>query len=65
MLAEKTYTPTTDDSKFLQPLDPKSGYQPSEKDQHIIKKINDRYRAMQSARAKIDADWKIYQLVIE
>lgn len=65
MLAEKKYTPTKDDPKFLTPLEPKGGYEPSEKEQAIIKKINDRYRAMQSARAKIDNDWKTYQLVIE
>lgn len=64
-LAETTYKPTKEVVELNEPLTPKTDYTPNEEDSKVISSVMKRFTDMRSARKRIDADWPIFQRIIE
>jgi len=59
-LAETTYKKTDEKANFLEPLKPKTWYDPSKKDKKTISNIMKRFADMKWARSRIDIDWQTW-----
>jgi DNA-binding PadR family transcriptional regulator len=63
--AKKTYSRTDKTETMNINLEPKGTYTPTEKERDTLKYVLDRWNNMKGARTRVDADWRIYQKVIE